>query len=90
MPVSFYRNESDRMQAMVNEILDSALPLEPGVHLARGVGNTAVLTVVGLDGKRRGEMRVAADAVDVELTGFLEAWAFRRSAEPIQLVRETA
>ena len=88
-PESVYQSANSRIQRVVDDILDRTLPLNPGVHVVEGVGNTVILTVVGRDGKRRGEMRVARDAIDADLTGFLEAWSMRTAASPLQLVSET-
>ena len=87
MPVTHASSENDRVHAMIDEILDRTLPLSPGVKIVDGVGNTLILTVVGLDGAKRCEVRIPRDQADAELVGFLEAWALRRGAEPLQLVR---
>src|SRR6185437_12642784 len=80
MPVTHASSENDRVQAMIDEILDRTLPLSPGVKIVDGVGNTLILTVVGLDGAKRCEVRIPRDQADAELVGFLEAWALRRGA----------
>jgi len=87
MPVTHSPSENDRIQAMIDEILDRTLPLSPGVKIVDGVGNTLILTVVGLDGTKRCEVRIPRDQADAELVGFLEAWALRRGTEPLHLVR---
>src|SRR5579872_3313164 len=84
MPVTHASSENARVQAMVDEIVDRALPLSPGVKIVDGVGNTVILTVIGLDGTKRCEVRIARDQADAELVGFLETWALRRGTEPLQ------
>lgn len=80
--------EAERARQFAALILHDAPSPEPGVYVDQGIGGTIVYTVVGHDGKRLVECRVAREVATGEILSALRSWAVRYVKPPLEVMKQ--